>query len=368
MERKETFIKAMTSFLESVLLSKGKLLEKKFEAFENKMVEALNELMQSIKLEVDSVDIKNIETIWEEFKKEVELARPASEKIRLIYSTINKMEQGKSQTEIISSFIEGANKFLSRVCVFVIKDNNFVGWYSRGFTGSSEITDTSIRLVIVPLSANTVLKDVAESGLTFIGTPVDHPENWLLINRFGGKRPLEIIAIPMHIKNKIMAVFYGDQVPSNAKIDCKEELEILTKFATVLIDLLPIKEKLIAKERTKEITEVPTPPPPPEIEKIVPQTPVVPMISKEEEEWHKSAKRLAKVLVSDIMLYHAEEIELGRREGNIYNKLKDVIEKSKETFRERVKPQILEKVDYLYEEMIKTLCEGNHNLLKGYKS
>lgn len=365
MDKKETFKRAIISFMDSVLAGKGKFLEKKFEAFESKIVEALNELMQSLKLQTDPSDLKGVETLWEELQKEIEFARPATEKTRILYATINKIEQGKSQTDIISTFIEGANKFLSRVCVFVIKENNFVGWYSKGFTGSSDITDTSIRLVIVPLTANTVLKDVAESGLTFIGTPADHPENWILLNRFGGKRPQEIIAVPMNIKNKVMAVFYGDQVPTNNKIDCKEELEILTKFATMTIDLLPIREKLIAKERTKEISEVP--PPLPEVEKVVPTTPVVPMISKEEEEWHKSAKRLAKVLVSDIMLYHAEEVEIGRREGNIYKRLRDVIERSKETFRERVKPQVLEKIDYLYEELVRTVCEGNHNLLKGYK-
>lgn len=364
MDRKETFKRAMTSFIESILSGKGKILEKRFETFESKMVEALNELMQSLKLQVEPSDLKGVETLWEEIQKDIELAKPATERIRILYSTINKMEQGKSQTDIISAFIEGANKFLSRVCVFVIKESNFVGWYSKGFTGSSDISDTSIRLVIVPVNANTVLKDVAESGLTFIGTPADHPDNWILLNRFGGKRPQEIIAIPMNIKNKIMAVFYGDQVPTNNKIDCKEELEILTKFATMTIDLLPIKEKLMAKERTKEIVEVP--PPLPEVEKISPSTPVVPIVSKEEEEWHKSARRLAKVLVSDIMLYHAEEVELGRREGNIYKRLKDVIERSKETFRERVKPEVLKKVDYLYEELVKTVCEGNHNLLKGY--
>jgi len=365
MDKKETFKRAIISFLESVLEGKGKSLEKRFEAFESKIVEALNEFMQSLKFQVETTDFKGVETLWEEFQKEIEFAKPASEKIRLLYSIINKIEQGKSQTDVISTFIEGANKFLSRVCVFVIKENNFVGWYSKGFTGSSDITDTSIRLVIVPITANTVLKDVAESGLTFIGTPADHPENWILLNRFGGKRPQEIIAIPMHIKNKIMAVFYGDQAPTNNKIDCKEELEILTKFATMTIDLLPIREKVSAKERTKEIAEVP--PPPPDVEKVSPPTPVVPMISKEEEEWHKSAKRLAKVLVSDIMLYHAEEVEIGRREGNIYKRLKDVIERSKETFRERVKPQVLEKIDYLYEELIKTVCDGDHKLLKGYK-
>ncbi|MGQ9618335.1 MAG: hypothetical protein ACUVUG_05150, partial [Candidatus Aminicenantia bacterium] len=365
MDKKEIFKKAMTAFMESVLLNKGKFLEKKFEIFENKIVEALNELMQSLKLSLDSTDLKGVDTLWEEFQKEIEFVKPVSEKIHLVYSIIKNMEQGKSQTDVISSYIEGANKFLSRVCVFVIKDNNFVGWYSKGFTGASDITDTSVRLVIVPTSANTVLKDVADSGLTFVGTPASHPENWLLLNRFGGKRPQEIIAIPMNIKNKIMAVFYGDQVPTNNKIDCKEELEILTKFATMTIDLLPIKEKIIAKEKTKEIAEVP--PPLPEAEKPVPQTPVVPLISKEEEEWHKSAKRLAKVLVSDIMLYHAEEIEIGRREGNIYLRLKDVIDRSRESFNERVKPQVLEKTDYLYEELVKTLCDGNHNLIKGYK-
>jgi RNAse (barnase) inhibitor barstar len=364
MDKKEIFKRALISFMESVLEGKGKNLEKKFEIFENKIVEALNELMQSFKLNLEPSDLKTIDTLWDELQKEVELAKPYAERIRIVYSTINKMEQSKSQTDIISSLLEGANKLLSRVCIFVIKENNFVGWYSKGFTGSSDITDTSIRLVIVPITSNTVLKDVAESGLTFIGTPADHPENWILLNRFGGKRPQEIIAIPMQIKNKIMAVFYGDQVPTSNKIDCKEELEILTKFASMAIDLLPIKEKVLAKEKTKEITEVP---PLPEVEKAVSTTPVVPIISKEEEEWHKSAKRLAKVLVSDIMLYHAEEVEIGRREGNIYKRLKDVIERSKETFRERVKPQVLEKVDYLYEELVKTVCEGDHNLLKGYK-
>ncbi|UCD84442.1 MAG: zinc-ribbon domain-containing protein [Deltaproteobacteria bacterium] len=66
-----------------------------------------------------------------------------------------------------------------------------------------------------------------------------------------------------------------------------------------------------------------------------------------EDEEHEKAKRLARIIVSDIMLYNQDVIEKGIREGNFYQLLEKDIEEGRGYYQERVPPEIRKSTDYL---------------------
>ncbi|MGD2116601.1 MAG: hypothetical protein PVG07_16220, partial [Acidobacteriota bacterium] len=78
---------------------------------------------------------------------------------------------------------------------------------------------------------------------------------------------------------------------------------------------------------------------------------------------HDEARRLARLLVSEIQLYNQEEVAEGRSRGDIYERLKDDIDRSRQLYEERVDPDIRESTDYFYQELVRQLGAGDAKAL-----
>jgi hypothetical protein len=89
----------------------------------------------------------------------------------------------------------------------------------------------------------------------------------------------------------------------------------------------------------------------------------VPVASPGSEAQHEEARRLARLLVSEIKLYNEEQVEEGRRNRDIYERLKDDIDRSRQMYDERVDPQILRSTDYFYQELVRILASGDSKAL-----
>jgi len=78
---------------------------------------------------------------------------------------------------------------------------------------------------------------------------------------------------------------------------------------------------------------------------------------------HEEARRLARLLVSEIKLYNEEQIEEGRRQRDIYPRLQEDIDRSRQMYEERVDPRVRDEVDYFHQEMINILAGGDAGAL-----
>jgi hypothetical protein len=78
---------------------------------------------------------------------------------------------------------------------------------------------------------------------------------------------------------------------------------------------------------------------------------------------HEEARRLARLLVSEIKLYNEEQIEEGRRTGSIYQRLKEDIDRSRQMYEERIDERVRQTSDYFYDELVRSLAGGNAGLL-----
>ena len=78
---------------------------------------------------------------------------------------------------------------------------------------------------------------------------------------------------------------------------------------------------------------------------------------------HKKARRLARVLVSEIKLYNEAEVLEGRRQRDLYARLKEPIDRSVENYRQRVPNDVRDRYDYLYDELVRQLAEGDPAVL-----
>ncbi|MDY7091919.1 MAG: hypothetical protein SX243_03015 [Acidobacteriota bacterium] len=88
-----------------------------------------------------------------------------------------------------------------------------------------------------------------------------------------------------------------------------------------------------------------------------------PKPSAADDELHEKARRLARLLVSEIKLYNEEQVEEGRRNKNIYERLKEDIDRSRQMYEDRVDERVRNTNDYFYQELVRTLAAGDSQAL-----
>jgi hypothetical protein len=77
-----------------------------------------------------------------------------------------------------------------------------------------------------------------------------------------------------------------------------------------------------------------------------------------------SARRYARLLVSEIKLYHEAAVVDGRRDRDLATRLGGEIARARVLYEQRVPPQIRKRADFFHDELVRTLANGDPTLLQ----
>lgn len=83
----------------------------------------------------------------------------------------------------------------------------------------------------------------------------------------------------------------------------------------------------------------------------------------EDEAQREEARRFARLLVSEIKLYNEEQVEKGREAGDIYQRLQEDIDRSREMFDKRISAEVRSERDYFTDELVRILADGDADAL-----
>lgn len=86
-------------------------------------------------------------------------------------------------------------------------------------------------------------------------------------------------------------------------------------------------------------------------------------VADDERKLHNDARRFARLLVSEIKLYNEQKVSEGREAGNLYEQLKEAIDRSREMYDKRVQPAVASKFDYFHYEVVNSLADGQDTRL-----
>jgi hypothetical protein len=86
-------------------------------------------------------------------------------------------------------------------------------------------------------------------------------------------------------------------------------------------------------------------------------------VSDEERRFHNDARRFARLLVSEIKLYNEQKVKDGREHADIYTRLREEIDRSRQMYDKRVHPSVVPRYDYFHHELVNTLAEGDADRL-----
>ncbi len=87
-----------------------------------------------------------------------------------------------------------------------------------------------------------------------------------------------------------------------------------------------------------------------------PEAAAAPEVDEKEEQ----ARRFARLLVSEIVLYNEVQVKEGQKNADLLSRLKDPISRSREAYEQRFGRETLR---YFDEEMVRTLAQGDPSLL-----
>jgi hypothetical protein len=378
----------------------------------------------------------------------------ASSDMAIVKAAITELNDQKSQADILKALVNRASSFAPRVAFFVIKGEQATGWRGRGFEGT--VGDDSIQQISLPLSADTVVGSAAKGLATWSGGPGSHSEDHMLVNRLGEEPAQRIVAIPLVVRGRAVAVLYADSAALDSESINLEALETLVAVAAMAVGLLSASRSAPAPapKRVAEEAAAPVPEPEPsyeptseygepapapvepsfsgadtiqsyepvaaepvaaepvvsEPESLVEAVPVeepsgvfeeppaesfsggeappawssapaeasstqprrrygqdaelpVEVHGDEERRLHNDARRFARLLISEIKLYNEQKVAEGRTEHDLYDRLREYIDRSREMYDKRVKAEVASRYDYFHGELVNTLAEGDASKL-----
>jgi hypothetical protein len=86
-------------------------------------------------------------------------------------------------------------------------------------------------------------------------------------------------------------------------------------------------------------------------------------VAEDEKRLHNDARRFARLLVSEIKLYNEQKVREGRDASDLYERLREDIDRSRQMYDKRVSPEVASRYDYFDHELVNMLAEGDRNKL-----
>ena len=86
-------------------------------------------------------------------------------------------------------------------------------------------------------------------------------------------------------------------------------------------------------------------------------------MSPEDQDVHRKAQRFARLLVDEIKLYNQAKVAEGRNNKDLYDRLKEVIEKSRVTYQKRYGTTAAASGNYFQHEIIRSLAEDDISIM-----
>lgn len=310
----------------------------------------------------------------------------------LLHGGFQKLAQSMTQTDLLTQLLEASALFSPRVVLFIIKGDQLLGWAARGFEKAFEKGVRRVKWAVGDYAELTKVVKKRHRIYTNFNDLSDLSDE---ISRFDGFVPVKSAFYPIQVRGKVAAVLYADSGKKTA-IDEPNALDMLSYIAGHELTMITMKLKKETDYQTREMPAVESPPqsaepaaPPPPVQSAPPPPvarepepeppPVVmpeptpppaptptpapaPEVDSDDRNI-KKAKRVARVLVSDIKLYHENEVAIGQQRGNLYDLLKEDIDRSFQHFKERTGDIAPAGTNYFKDELIRQLTDGNPSLL-----
>src|SRR6266567_1411814 len=314
-----------------------------------------------------------------------------------LVQAIASIHAGTTQKEILRALLEAGSAYGSRIALFVVKSGAASGWQGRGFGDDDSIKDFPLDMTSGPASHAYQNRTVTPANIAEMDRR--------FVKQFGGPENEQMMVLPLVLKEKVAALLYADG--GSAGILDGPSLEVLVMTTSAWLELVSLRKQaqrdvgdagpsmerppVVAPVQTvssfsdpfaahtpKHLAPVAAPPPEPAAEVVevaahaasasaasAPAAAADPFagMSAEDADTHRKAQRFARLLVDEIKLYNQAKVAEGRRNKDLYDRLKEDIEKSRSTFQKRYGNTAAAGGDYFQKEVVRSLAEDDYAVM-----
>jgi hypothetical protein len=309
-----------------------------------------------------------------------------------LLQSVASIHAGTTQKEILRALLDAGRAHAARLALFVVKGGAATGWQGRGFSDDEAINNFPLEMHAGP---------VAHSYQNRIVTPGNiHEMDRRFVDRFGAPANEQVLVLPLVLKDKVAAMLYADGGAENVLDSASLELLVLTTSSW--LEVISLRKQAQAPRESVEAVappmhapapvktvssfsdpfaahtprhtapKAPEPEPAAEVVEVAhaasasaaasaPAAAADPFagMSAEDADTHRKAQRFARLLVDEIKLYNQAKVAEGRRHKDLYDRLKEDIEKSRTTFQKRYGSTVAASSDYFQKEVVRNLAEDD---------
>ncbi|MBV9339957.1 MAG: hypothetical protein JO159_03590 [Acidobacteria bacterium] len=321
------------------------------------------------------------ESIVEEVVRDLESrlvpkSAPAASSRHPLQKAITAIQAGTTQKEILRTLLDNTAAYCTRAVLFVLKSGVASAWQGIGFSGKeSTIKDSPLDLTS-PLAAR-----VIESRSAVTGSSSEFDQRFL--SAFGAPKGQSVILLPLLLKDKISALIYADGGTDGSAFD-PAALDELVHATSAWLEVIA-QRRQAQKDGASDVQEASAPAPasdpfaqhaPLHAGKAKQATETLQAMSMaasgggqavvtvgNDAEVHHKAQRFARLLMDEIKLYNRTKVAEGREHKDLYDRLKEDIEKSRATYQKRYGNTAAAAADYFNQELVHSLAEDDASLL-----
>lgn len=259
---------------------------------------------------------------------------------RRLLDSIQWLGRARSLGETLDTLASAAAREAPRVAVLTLRGGRAHGWRFIGFGALDQAPPVDL-----PFDDAGIIATAARDNAVAVDRPAP---------AFANLEPdVPCFAVPIALAGDVVGVLYADagsaansESPTpNSRLNT-DALEILTRYAARAI------EAMTAFKVARSLT-VPAPSP----------QPAAPPVDKNDEEEVAGARRYARLLVSEIKLYHEDSIAAGRRDRDLGSRLGGEIARARVLYEQRVPSHVRAWAPYFDDELVRTLADGDASLL-----
>ena len=343
---------------------------------EDKIGEILEQSKGQIQSSLKAVN----ERILKEFQQLKSLTSAASQGVEgpnpgVLLAAFREFAATTSQADTLRLLVSHVSNYVPRSLLLIKKSGNVHGWAGDGF--GTEFMRSGVKKVVWPIDSYPELKAVVGDRRALIR---DFSEIGDLSNKIAGfddYQPFKSCFFPLIVKNKVAGVLYVDS-GSEPLLKNGELVEMFCYIAGLELSMITAKLKQKDKRQTagspkpadKQVEAAKNqqpepsfdPPPPSEFKSQKVATPEFDTTGSgaEDDPSIKKAKRVARVLVSDLKLYNEDAVVAGKKNHDLYNRLREDIDRSYKHYEERVAGLVPNnEINFFKEEIIRQLGDGD---------
>lgn len=279
---------------------------------------------------------------------------PGSSPTDLLNAALNSIQDSFSQAEILRHLLEGIARFSSRAALFVVKGSSVTGWQGTGFQDNDSIKQQNLNpsngLVAKAIQGKSPVQGLAQEFDAGFGPGVNAPVDG------------NCVVLPLVVKDKVAALIYADAgIVADNPMDLAA-LNIICRFSGLWLEVAALRKASGATSVQEDpaaqaVASVPSEP------MAAAAAPAMAVAAPVEDEVHKKAKRFAKLLVDEIKLYNQPKVAEGRQNRDLYERLKEDIDKSRATYDKRYGNSTVAETDYFTQELIRILADNDVSLM-----